>query len=226
MSQSGPIIFPMTGRPHRSAFLRWPTCFCALALLGILSACTGTAKLKREAAAIVGQARAPAGGARVRDLQAVCWELTQRHLSYTFGSCRPENGGLDCSGTVHYVLSRLGYQHVPRQSNHQFYWIQCQGDLHKSSHLTVGVLRRLKPGDLLFWRGTYDTGKRWPNISHVMIYMGRDPSSGRHWMFGGRSGSRSGQNGAEIDFFEMRPGESEGRRSSFVGWGTVPGMRK
>lgn len=216
----------MTGSSPCSAFVRWLVRLFAFCLLSGLSACTGTAKLKREAAAIVAQARVPSGGARVRDMQAVCWELAQRRLSYTFGSCRPENGGLDCSGTVHYVLSRLGYQHVPRQSNHQFYWIQCQGDLHKSSDLTAGVLRRLKPGDLLFWRGTYATGKRWPNISHVMIYMGRDPSSGRHWMFGGRSGSRSGQNGSEIDFFEIGPGESEGRRSSFVGWGTVPGVKK
>ena len=133
---------------------------------------------------------------------------------------------MDCSGTIHYALSRLGYRNVPRQSNHQFYWIEKESHLHKSSDLTAGVLRRLRPGDLMFWRGTYRTGRRWPNISHVMIYMGRDPGSGRHYMFGGRSENRTGRNGARIDFFELREGESEGRRGTFVGWGSVPGMRR
>ena len=197
-----------------------------LAACPLLPSCAGKARLRREAAAVVARAQVPAHASRVRDLQAVCWDLAQRRLSYTFGSCRPENGGMDCSGTVQYALSRLGYRNVPRQSNHQYYWVRVASHLHKSSNLTEGVLRRLRPGDLLFWRGTYRTGKRWPDISHVMIYMGRDPGSGRHYMFGGRSENRTGRNGSAIDFFELREGESEGRRSTFVGWGTVPGMKR
>lgn len=187
--------------------------------------CGPPAKLKREAVAIAGRATTPPGGANRRDVQQVCWELSRRHLRYSFGSMRPENGGLDCSGTVHYVLSRVGYRNVPRQSNHQYYWLKEYGHMNHVSHLSAGVLRRMKPGDLLFWSGTYRTGKRWPNISHVMIYSGRDPKTDKHYMFGGRSGGRRGLNGAEIDFFILREGESEGRSGRFVGYGRPPGLR-
>lgn len=193
----------------------------SLALVG----CGPPAKLKREAATIAARAGEPSQRATGRDVQQVCWELSRRGLRYSFGSARPENGGLDCSGTVHHVLSRVGYRNVPRQSNHQYYWVKEYGRMNHENHLDAGVLRRLRPGDLLFWRGTYRTGKRWPNISHVMIYSGKDPKTGKHYMFGGRSRGRRGLNGAEIDFFILREGESEGRSGRFVGYGRPPGLR-
>ncbi|MFM7180657.1 MAG: NlpC/P60 family protein [Verrucomicrobiales bacterium] len=191
----------------------------------LLVSCGPPARLKREAVAIAGRATAPSGGVKRKEVQQVCWELSRQGLRYSFGSVRPETGGLDCSGTVHYVLSRVGYRSVPRQSNHQYYWVKEYGNMNHESSLTESVLRRLKPGDLLFWSGTYRTGKRWPNISHVMFYSGRDPKSGTHYMFGGRSGGRRGLNGSEIDFFVLRPGESEGRSGKFVGYGRPPGLR-
>jgi hypothetical protein len=204
-------------------FLR-PPALCLLVSVLFVS-CGPSPRLKREAVAIAGRATAPSGGVKRQQVQQVCWELSRQKLRYQFGSMRPENGGLDCSGTVHHVLSRVGYRNVPRQSNHQYYWVKQYGSMNHESGLTESVLRRLKPGDMLFWRGTYRTGKRWPNISHVMFYSGRDPKTGNHYMFGGRSGGRRGLNGAEIDFFVLRPGESEGRSGRFVGYGRPPGLR-
>lgn len=192
----------------------------------LLASCQGNARLKAEAEAIVARVEAPAGGVRLRHVQAAAHDLATRGLTYQFGSCRPEQGGMDCSGTVHYLLSRSGYRHVPRQSNHQYFWLQRTGRLKRASDLDEGVLRRLDPGDLLFWEGTYRTGKRYPSkISHVMIYMGKDPRTGRHWMFGGRGTGKRGINGSGIDFFELKPGTGEGRRSRFAGYGRPPGLR-
>lgn len=198
---------------------------CLLLAPVLLTSCGAPTKLKREAVAIAGRATPPSSGASRQQVQQICWELSRQKLRYRFGSMRPENGGMDCSGTVHYVLSRAGYRHVPRQSNHQYYWVKEYGGMNHESSLTESVLRRLKPGDLLFWRGTYRTGKRWPNISHVMFYSGCDPKTGKHYMFGGRSGGHRGLNGAEIDFFLLRAGESEGRNGRFVGYGRPPGLR-
>lgn len=197
----------------------------AAAALALLASCAGKANLKREASAIAHRASTPASGVRTATVQQICWELAKSNLRYSFGSCRPENGGLDCSGTIHYVLSRAGYQNVPRQSNHQYFWLKEAGTIHHAGNLSDAVLRRLRPGDLMFWKGTYRTGKRWPNISHVMIYMGRNPQTGGHYMFGGRSGGQRGLNGSGIDFYPLRSGESEGRHGSFVGYGRPPGMR-
>jgi hypothetical protein len=44
-------------------------------------------------------------------------------------------------------------------------------------------------------------------------------------MFGARTGGQRGLNGSGIDFYPLRPGESEGRNGSFVGYGRPPGMR-
>lgn len=195
----------------------------AFALAATLSSC-GTTKLKREADAIAARAQPPPGGASARAVQMECWNLSRAGLRYSFGSADPAQGGLDCSGTVHHVLTKVGYRSVPRQSNHQYHWVRQYGQFHSARRLDEGVLRRLRPGELLFWSGTYRTGKRWPNISHVMIYGGRDPQTGRHHMFGGRSGSRQGLHGSEIDYFTLRPGESEGRSGKFAGWGRPPGL--
>ena len=62
--------------------------------------------------------------------------------------------GFDCSGLVYYVLKSLGYS--PNRSS---------GDQYKmGSYVSKS---NLKPGDLVFFAGTYKSG-----ISHVGIYIG------------------------------------------------------
>jgi hypothetical protein len=219
-----PAKFPVAAAAARPAARAAAMVMCLAAALGT-SACLAPPKLKREADAIVARVQVPAGGARSRDLMSVCRELSGRGLGYQFGSANPGNGGMDCSGTIQHVFSRLGYRQVPRQSNHQYHWVARRGRIRHAGRLDEGVLRRMRPGDLMFWRGTYATGRRWPDISHVMIYAGRDSRTGTHFMFGGRGSGRTGRSGAGIDFFEIRPGGGEGRGSRFVGWGRPPGLR-
>jgi len=195
----------------------------ALASVGLHSCANH--KLKDEADAIVSRVEVPPQPVPVHQVQRVSHQLATQGLRYQFGGSHPRVGGLDCSGTVHYVLSSLGYRYVPRQSNHQYYWLERSGTLQKRRSLDERTLSRLKPGDLLFWNGTYNTGKRWPEVSHVMVYMGRDPNTGQHWMFGGRGSRSSGRNGNGIDFHRLDVGHGEGGRGQFIGFGSVPGIR-
>ena len=80
------------------------------------------------------------------------------------------------------------------------------------------ILSNLRPGQLLFWGGTYRTKNK---VSHVMIYLGRDPRTGRRYMFGGRSSSTKGLHGNNVDVYEMKSLAGSGR---FVGYGQVPGV--
>jgi len=40
---------------------------------------------------------------------------------------------------------------------------------------------------LMFWTGTYETGRDIP-VSHVMLYLGREKGSGKRIMFGASDG--------------------------------------
>ncbi|HEX2749861.1 MAG TPA: NlpC/P60 family protein, partial [Verrucomicrobiales bacterium] len=143
-------------------------------------------------------------------------------LSYRFGSMDPANGGLDCSGTVKCVLDRSGVPNVPRTACEQYLWLQNAGTLRALRPGTSPdwILSQLRPGDLLFWRGTYVTNRE-PDVSHVMIYLGRHPGTGKPVMFGARSTTgMKGVHGNAVDFYEFNPvprGKSE-----FIGFGTVP----
>src|SRR6476661_184667 len=101
--------------------------------------------------------------------------LTKENLGYTYGSADPANGGMDCSGFIYYVLKQNGFPDVPRDSSQQYVWVRKAGNFY-------AVLSRkedsfefddLKPGDLLFWCGTYNIDRD-PPITHTMIYLGRE----------------------------------------------------
>jgi cell wall-associated NlpC family hydrolase len=57
-------------------------------------------------------------------------------------------------------------------------------------------MRTLRRGDLLFWEHTYRPVRK-PPVTHVMMYLGRDPQ-GRMWMAGSQ-GSRG------VGIYEFRP---------------------
>jgi len=81
--------------------------------------------------------------------------LSYRGMPYIFGAQSPSRG-FDCSGLVSYVLHKKGL-HPPRTSSAQ-------------SHYGTPVSRsQLKPGDLVFFSGTYKGG-----VSHVGIYIGNN----------------------------------------------------
>lgn len=148
--------------------------------------------------------------------------LSRMGLQYQFGSMDPRRGGLDCSGSVKCVLDRLGVRNVPRTASDQYVWVQRAGRLTPVGGSTdpAWILSRVRPGDLLFWRGTYVTN-RWPDVSHVMIYLGRHPVSGRPMMFGARSTTSSrGLHGNAVDIYEFNPVPRG--KAQFIGFGSIP----
>ena len=157
--------------------------------------------------------------------------LTRRDLSYQYGSADPEKGGMDCSGTVHYVLKSVGYRKVPRQANQIYEWVWKNSRFHAVvSEVSGGFeMARLKPGDLLFWRGTSDA-TRAPPVTHVMVYLGTI-KEGKPVMFGasnGRSYAGKARNGVSVfDFGFPTPRKSaSGSQARFIGYGSIPAKEK
>ena len=88
---------------------------------------------------------------------AAIYKEAQKYVGtpYVWGGSTPETG-FDCSGYVCWVYNQNGYD-VGR--------ITANGLWNKSQHISEA---EAKPGDLVFFEGTYDT----PGKSHVGIYLG------------------------------------------------------
>ena len=87
------------------------------------------------------------------------------------------------------------------------------------------ALKKLQPGDLLFWGGTYAPGDdRKVNITHVALYLGHEKSDGRAVMINatdGRSYRGVKANGYGVYDFQL---PRAGSRAVFMGYGTPPGI--
>lgn len=149
-------------------------------------------------------------------------------LPYKFGGSSPAEGGFDCSGAMYFVMNKAGLK-PPRTSADQYLWVKEGGRLHEIAgtvrSLDDMVLAALKPGDLLFWSGTYEPADgRKANITHVAIYLGREKKDKRPVMINatdGRSYRGKQANGYGVyDFYLPK----EGGRSKFEGFGTPPGI--
>lgn len=160
----------------------------------------------------------------VESFLADCHVLSRRGLRYHYGSNKPGNGGLDCSGAVQHLLQRQGLAGVPRQANTQYLWVQKARNLRMvhAGMTEAQLYSQLRPGDLLFWEGTYDV-KRSPNITHVMIYVGYDPRSGKHLTFGASGSKVRGLTGHGVDYHEFK-GLKPRSRGKFVAFGRAPGL--
>lgn len=150
------------------------------------------------------------------------WRLAKAGFPYVFGAEDPAEGGFDCSGVIYYLLGRHGMQYIPRTAYEQYRWLEGAGTLRS---VPVGasaesVYRALQPGDLLFWEGTYQTG-RTPNVSHVMLYMGYDAAKREHHMFGARSGKLRGFHGNSVDVYTFKY-PKPGARGRLIGHGAIP----
>ena len=51
----------------------------------------------------------------IKKLLAAALDLTKKNLTYTYGSTDPASGGMDCSGTIYYLLRQAGFTDVPRR---------------------------------------------------------------------------------------------------------------
>ena len=148
---------------------------------------------------------------------------------YIFGSADPARGGFDCSGSIYFLLQKVDIQ-PPRSSAAQFDWIKKAGSLIEppkdTKSLDDPIFAKLKPGDLLFWSGTYTpTDDRSNKITHVQMYLGKEKKDGRHVMIGstdGRSYRGSARTGFGVFDFKL---PREGSKSRFAGFGSPPGLR-
>lgn len=139
-------------------------------------------------------------------------------LPYVFGGDHPTEGGLDCSGAMKFLLSDIGFTDMPRTSYDQYSWLRKARTLRHTKTIPdqMGGRKGIKPGDLIFWGGTYDSGHK---VSHVMIYLGQG-GNGTHYMFGARGKSKTGLNGSGVDIFTLE----SGYQKSLVGFGSLPGV--
>ena len=173
--------------------------------------------------------------ADVRKLITEALRLTKLGLKYQYGSDDPAAGGMDCSGTIHHLLEQAGFKDVPRDSSDIYRWVWMESDFHAvvSSNPGTFELAKLKPGDLLFWSGTYHV-TRDPPITHVMIYLGVNRATGRRVMMGASEGRRFNdisRDGVSVFDFVLpradREGDGAGEdRARFIGYGSVPGLKK
>ena len=169
--------------------------------------------------------------ADVRKILDLSLSLTSQNLGYKYGSADPANGGMDCSGFIYYVLGKCGYKNVPRDAREQYIWVRKAGNFeavlaHRDDTFELDAL---KPGDLLFWAGTYNVSRD-PAITHTMIYLGREKGSNRRIMVGSSDGrSYKGQQRFGVSVFDFKVGpitpKKEGLTPVFVGYGRVPGLR-
>ncbi|MES2310265.1 MAG: NlpC/P60 family protein [Verrucomicrobiota bacterium] len=158
--------------------------------------------------------------------------LTGMNLKYKYGSADPSSGGLDCSGTIYYILRKLGIQEVPRQASDIYMWVR-KNDHFKAVWSTdpkTPELSDLRPGDLLFWVGTYDVNRD-PPITHVMIYAGIEKTTGKRVMIGsseGRLYDGKSRYGTSVFDFSLPgyplPKWAAITKSRFIGYGKIPGI--
>jgi hypothetical protein len=169
---------------------------------------------------------------KVQKLLTSALELTTRNLDYKYGSADPGSGGMDCSGFVYFVLKQNGINDVPRDSSEQYSWVRRARQFESvlSQKDDSFELEDLKPGDLLFWTGTYSI-ERDPPITHAMIYLGREKKTGHRVMVGasdGRVYQGESRNGVSVfDFKVQRNGKADdGKlRPTFIGYGHIPALR-
>jgi len=168
---------------------------------------------------------------KVRQILDAGLALTRQNLGYSYGSADPKNGGMDCSGFIYYVLQQNGFADVPRDSSQQYVWVRKAGDFDAvlSRKEDSFELDALKPGDLLFWRGTYKIDRD-PPITHTMIYLGREKRTNKRVMIGssdGRTYDGKQRWGVSVFDFKMPPPPQSGDAKispSFVGYGRIPGL--
>jgi peptidoglycan DL-endopeptidase CwlO len=170
---------------------------------------------------------------KVQKILAGALELTTRNLDYRYGSADPNSGGMDCSGFVYFVLRQNGIEDVPRDSSEQYNWLRRIRAFEPvlSQKEDSFELENLKPGDLLFWTGTYSI-ERDPPITHAMIYLGREKKTGQRVMVGASDGrvyqgeSRYGVSVFDFSVRRARTNDESKLRPTFIGYGHVPGVQE
>ena len=140
---------------------------------------------------------------------------------------------MDCSGFIYYVLNQNGMSDVPRDAREQYIWVRKAGKFQAVLGRSENSfeLDALKPGDLLFWAGTYKVDRD-PAITHTMIYLGREKGTNQRIMVGASDGrvykgqSRFGVSVFEFKIAGRRVGSENESGPMFVGYASIPGLEQ
>lgn len=166
--------------------------------------------------ALVGYRHYPSA---VKNLIANAAVLSQQNLTYLYGSADPKNHGMDCSGTIYYLLNNNGVNEVPRSANDMYRWVKKNHVFNtvKTMDFNSTDFSNLKPGDLLFWSGTYKVRDR-HSITHVMLYLGKNTHH-QPLMFGSNN-SRT-YRGVSVFNFKL---PAKGKAAKFLGYSCIPNL--
>jgi cell wall-associated NlpC family hydrolase len=168
----------------------------------------------------------------VRKILDLSLDLTSRNLDYKYGSADPKNGGMDCSGFIHYVLTQNGMKDAPRDAREQYVWVRKAGTFQAvlARRDDSFELEALKPGDLLFWASP-NAVDRDPAITHTMIYLGTEKGTKQRIMVGASDGrAYKGQQkiGVSVLDFKISPprAKTDDRPTPvFVGYARIPELK-
>jgi len=156
----------------------------------------------------------------VKTLISNALKLSQMNLTYLYGSADPDNKGMDCSGTMYYLLNESNLHNLPRDADGLFAWVEKNGKLYRvtSNDFNSSEFSKLNPGDLLFWSGTYATNH---SITHVMLYLGKN-QKGERLMFGASDGrTYQGKKMWGVSVFDFQLPNGKGAQR-FVGYSCIP----
>jgi hypothetical protein len=140
---------------------------------------------------------------------------------------------MDCSGFIYYVLTGAGFKDIPRQSSDQYLWVRKNGSFHSvlSRNANTFELEQLRPGDLMFWSGTYKVDRDVP-ITHVMIYLGKQKGTNKPIMVGASDGrSYNGERRFGVSIFDFKLPNGTPNKSDpdlvarFEGYASIPSLR-
>ncbi len=167
----------------------------------------------------------------VRKIIELGLNLSTQNLGYKYNSADPAKGGLDCSGFIYFVLSKSGIKDVPRDAREQYIWVRKAGKFQAvlSQREDTFELNELKPGDLLFWAGSYGINRD-PDITQTMIYLGREKGTNQRIMLGSSDGrTYKGHPRFGVSIFDFKVERTKAKANKepgpiFVGYGSIPGL--
>lgn len=120
---------------------------------------------------------------------------------------------------------------VPRDAREQYIWVRKAGKFQAVLGRSPDTfeLDALKPGDLMFWAGTYNIDRD-PGITHTMIYLGREKGTNQRVMIGASDGrTYKGQSRYGVSVFDFKMAGRKVTASNepgptFVGYASIPGL--
>jgi cell wall-associated NlpC family hydrolase len=217
--------------PSPPAVIPIPNAQSPVPTLAFTSPMPVLAKTRTPTISIDGISESSAYSPDVKKIVDVGLDLTTRNLTYKYASADPAKGGMDCSGFIWYVFTASGLQNVPRDAREQYAWVRKAGNF--QAVLGHGddtfELDGLKPGDLLFWANPSGVSRE-PEITQIMIYLGRAKSTNQRLMIGASEKSTykgEKKSGVAVFDFKLRPAEQkedEEATAVFVGYGRFPDL--